>query len=68
MGPAVPIIHGGVSGATGAAKIKERWGATDAHAESRSLASRPERNRGFHFNWFCFVLFLESVANYGSAA
>ena len=26
MGPAAPITHGGVSGATSTAKIKERWG------------------------------------------
>lgn len=30
MSPAAPITHGGVSGATGAAKIKERWGGTPA--------------------------------------
>lgn len=52
MGLAAPITHGGVIGAIGAEKIKERWGGTG----TREVAVFP----------FRLFFFLPNMANYGS--
>ena len=49
MGPAAPITHGGVRGATGAAKIKERWGGLGL-CKASVLPGSQSCPSGFHFD------------------
>ena len=59
MSPAAPITHGGVSGATGTAKIKELLGRTRARVNRQSRLeprARPAASISIVF------LFLQSVA------
>ena len=49
MGPAAPITHGGVSGATSTAKIKERWGGPGLR-EASVLPGPQSCPSGFHFD------------------